>query len=353
MDRREAYLSIVDSFEKKYSFLGRQWAEEFLLSVASWNLQQYSSPQFRVRRHPLLFWGPGWIKSTLLTKAYDVLGPDLCTYMSDISRAAMRGSVMGNSFVTPATLLRPFAISTEFGQVIGGDTEIVQHLLNALEEGVVSVNLVKVSLLSAEEIARAQRDYNIVFTDKNTFTYRTNWVLMAGTYNRKFLVDNAFESRFIIMTPEKKLDTDLVKHVNRSGPFILDGEAVNTVRREVMLNKSMDARINLPEEIYDYKITMRDSGSIASHLLCKKWWGLKTTNDDAVALAKKLIKTREEVWKGAEDKVWESLEEGSKTIDELATDTGVSKRSVYYAIGKLGLRNSKELCPGGIIKYKI
>lgn len=60
MKRPEIYETIVDSFENKYSFLGKQFAEEFLLSVASSNIQKNSKPEFRVRRHLALFWPPAW-----------------------------------------------------------------------------------------------------------------------------------------------------------------------------------------------------------------------------------------------------------------------------------------------------
>lgn len=354
MDRKEVYNEIYNAFSKKYSWLGEQFAEEFLLSIASYNIQTYSSVDFRVRRHPLLFWSAGFGKSSLLKRAYEILGPGLCIMMSDVTQAALRGTVNNGVFISPFTLKKPFAVCTEFGQIVGGanNTDMVQSLLNILEEGIVTVSLAKISSLPMDSIKGLQDDYNIRFTDNNTFTYNTNWVLMAGTYNRKFLVDNAFQSRFVMVTPEKKLDSELIKHIHNSGPFVLSQDCLDTLRAEVMNPTPIDCMYKLPDEVYTYNLTMRDMGSILSSLLCKRWWGFEPTKEDAIALAERITKANENVWKSGTDKVFDALESEEKSVDELVADTGLSKRAVYNALKEL---RSVRVGPfeDGKIKHRI
>jgi hypothetical protein len=354
MEREEVYNEIEKAFTQKFSWLGKQFSEEFLLSCASYNIQQYSQPPFRVRRHPLLFWIPGWMKSSMLMKAYDLLGPELCTYMSDVTRAAMRGSVDGSHFVVPATLRRPFAICTEFGQMAGGDSEMIQHLLNALEEGVVNVNLIKIGAISIDEMQKAERDYNIKFADKNSFSYHTNWVLMAATYNKRFLIDNAFESRFSVMSPKRKLDSGLIKHVLNSGPFTVSLEAVETFREEITKPNPMESiSINLPEKVYDYTKTMRDVGLVVSTMLCKRWWGFEPSDSEIIQCAKNIIETRAKLWRSNKDKIWDALEEQPCSREELAAKTGLSLREVHDALYQLKLLYNPFICEDGVKRYEI
>ena len=355
MRRSEIYNEITNSFERKYSWLGKQFSEELLLSAASWNIQQYSSPDFRIRRHLLLFWPPGFLKSTLLMKASDLFSPQLCTVMSDVTLAALRGTVEAGSFVSPFTLKRPFSICSEFGQIVTGrENEVVQKLLNVMEEGVVTVSLGKIAYLTGEQREEASEKYGISFIDRNTFTYKTNWILIAGTYNKKFLVDSALESRFNIMIPEKKLDSDLTKHVNNSGQFILDEEVKAQFRHELLSNGIINiSSIKLPDEIYDNgnTITPRECGGLVSYIACRAWWNISTSKDEIIQMAETMKQRRQEIWLSAEDRVFNSIEHQAKGVDEIATELDVTTRTVYYALKKM--RAIRILTDDGDAKYRI
>lgn len=339
MKRSDIYDAVVEPFNKKYNFLGRQFAEELLLSAASWNIQQISKPDFRIRRHLMLFWQPGWVKTSLLLKAYDLFGPDLAIKLSDITVAALRGTVEFGRFVSPYTLKRPFSICTEFGQVISGakDEELVQKLLNVLEEGSVNVSLGKISSLSRAERERVEAEFPVQFIDNNTFHYTTNWVLLAGTYNKKFLVDSALESRFNFLIPEKKLDSGFTKFLVNSGRYEMSEEVAKSFRSEIVSKKEMVTNIKLPEEIYteDTNFSPRDSGMIISHVLCKAFWGKKLSKDDILDLAKNIRDAREKIWKSAEDKVFDCVFTTAKFPNQIAEETGLTERQVYYSIKKL------------------
>ena len=355
MERKEAYNEIVSSFKRKYGFLGEQFAEEFLLAVAGYNLQEYSNTEFRVRRHPLLYWAHGWLKSGLLMRAYEILGDDLCMMMSDITPAALRGTVEGGTFLVPFALKTPFAICTEFGQIISGSDsgEMIQKLLNLLEEGVVTVSLAKIARVSMEDIDNIEGKYNIKFKDNNTFTYKSNWVLFAATYNRKFLVDNAFESRFSVIAPKQRLGVNLIKHINESAPFTVSLEAIEVLRSSVKETTAVDWTVKMPDEAYQYLSNMRDSGSVLTKLMCLKWWGLKPTSDDAVFLAKELATQRDAIWMNTEDKMLDMLSKGDVSMSEFTEEIGVTSRTIQYAIIKLSLRNNKYKDEEGVMRWHL
>lgn len=345
LKRSKIFESIVNSFESKFSFIGKQFAEELLLSSASWNIQQVSQPDFRVRRHLMLFWPPGFLKSSLLVKGYDLLGSDLSTKLSDITVAALRGTVEFGRFVSPYTLKRPFSICTEFGQIISGhkDEELIQKLLNILEEGAVTVSLGKISSISNSERDRVMDEFPVTFIDANTFTYTTNWIMIAGTYNRKFLIDSALESRFNILVPDQPLSSKLTKHVINSPPFAYEPGVEDQFRNEVTSTEAIDTKIKIPTEVYDAddKFSPRDAGMIVSRILCMAWWGKKLANGDVVELAVNIKKNRDRIWKSTDDKVFDIILYKPRTFEEIkaelkAQGSDVSERQVYYSLKKIG-----------------
>ena len=334
--RKQIYDEVVDSFEKTYSFLGKQFAEEMLLTFASYNIQSFSNAPFRLRRHLMLCWGHSWIKTSLLTKAYEILGRNLCTYMSDISNAALRGTVDSGQFSVPYTLERPFAVCTEFGQLVSGgkDTELVQKLLNVLEEGMVEVSLGKIAFLSDSEREKAVHDWGVYFSSRNKFSYKTNWILMAATYDKKFLIDNALLSRFNVLYPKQPLDNKLTKHIMNSGGFKLNEEVKQKLREELIKDKPIETQIKLPQEIYELgeTITPRDCSSLASYILCRSWWNVGTSKDEIIQMAKEIVDSRDNVLKTADDKVFEAIEAEDKTAQDIAKETGYTSRQVYYSL---------------------
>lgn len=276
--------------------------------------------------------------SSLLYKGYELLGEGLCTTMTDISNAALRGTVEAGTFITPYTLKRPFSICTEFGQIVnaGESSDLVQKLLNVLEEGIVEVSLGKISHLTPSQREDAEKDHNIYFVDRNTFRYKTDWILMAATYNKRFLVDNALESRFNIVYPEQKLDSSLTRHIVNSGGFKLDEDIVYAFRKELLKKQEINTRIKLPDEVYEkYIVTPRDCGNVLSWILCRSWWNLKTSKDDILDKFESMQRSRVEVWKTSEDRVFDCIEMEAKTVNEIVKDITLSKKSIYTALARL------------------
>lgn len=332
-DRSEIYKEIVKSFEQSYVWLGRQVAEEALDSAASWNIQQHQPQKYRVRKHLLLYWEAGFLKSSLLMQIKNLLGDDKAMSISDFTVASLRGSVEGNTFVVPIPLKRPFAICTEFGQIINSShDDLIQQLLNLLEEGVATVSLSKISYLSQGVRDETIQKYPIHFIDDNTFTYNVNWVLMAGTYNQKFLIDSALESRFNIVIPEQKFDKKFTKKIINGKPFSLDLDVVDTFRR--MLDepyKKLNTTINLPDELFemeDLSLNLRQLGNLSSWVLTKRWWGIDITDKDIIDRAMKLYNTSKEIWQTETDKVITLLMNAEKTLEEIIQETNISPTRV-------------------------
>lgn len=332
MEKKEIYETIVKAFEDKYSWLGRQFVEEFLNSVASWNIQQFSNPDFRIRRHLLLFWPPGYIKSTLLMKGRDILGHEACGHISDVTSAAIRGSVDAGKFRVPVCLKHPITMCTEFGQMVNGESnELVQKLLNILEEGIVTVSLIKAGGLLPAERQKAIEKYGIEFDDDNNFTYTTNWILMAGTYNKKFLSDSALESRFIIMTPERKLDGELTKHINRSKKFVIEEEVKIALRNEMLSKWNVGDYKSpiLPDEIYtpEINLSVRESAGLISKVMALKWWGIEMSDEDIISAAKKIKSSSEDIWKSDEDRVFDCVFYEPKSVEDISKEIGISNKN--------------------------
>lgn len=350
--RRQVYDQVVKSFQDKYTWLGRQFAEEALLSLSSWNIQNFNdpnyvgdrdaemnwirtSPEYRARKHLLLFWQPGFIKSSLLLKLRDLLGNEICGSVTDVTTAAIRGSVESGRFKAPVCLKHPYTICSEFGQLVNtssDSSELIQKLLNILEEGRVNVSLVKVAQLLESERERAKREYGVKFDDENNFEYKTNWIMLAGTYNKKFMKDNALESRFNIMVPEKRFDADFTRYVCNAPAFDFPDEYKIALRNHLLDDTPMETKVYLPDEIHEAGLTMRDLSNLQSRVICSKWWGIDISDRDMITYAFKMKENQKSVWESEDDKVFNSVFMTPKTLEEVSKETGLPIRQVFISL---------------------
>lgn len=352
ISKQEVYEKTVEAFENKYTWLGKQFAEESMLSLSSWNIQNFNdptyhgirdqemnwvrkAPEFRARKHLLLFWSAGFIKSSLLIKLREILSSEICGSISDVSTAAIRGSVEAGRFKAPVCLKYPYTICSEFGQLVNNSSdssELIQKLLNILEEGRVSVSLVKVAQLLQSERERAIENYGIKFDDENNFEYKTNWVLMAGTYNKKFLKDNALESRFNIMIPTKHFDAGFTRHVCNAPAFEYPEEYALALRHHLLDDTPIDTKVYLPDEVHDAGLTMRDLSNLQSRVICMRWWGNTIKDSDIIKYAFKMKENQKSVWESEDDKVFNAVFMTPKTLNEVAKETGLSIRQVFISL---------------------
>lgn len=273
--------------------------------------------------------------SSLLLKLREILGSEMCGSITDVTTAAIRGSVESGRFKAPVCLKHPYTVCSEFGQLINSSSdssELVQKLLNILEEGKVNVSLIKVAQLLESERERAINTYGVKFDDDNNFEYTTNWVLMAGTYNKKFLKDNALESRFNIMMPERKFDASFTRYICSAPPFDLADEYKIALRNLLLDDTPMDTKVVLPLEVHEAGLTMRDLSNLQSRVICLRWWGVEMLDSEIIKYAYKMKENQKIAWESEEDKIFNCLFMTPKTLEEVAKETNLPIRQVFMAI---------------------
>jgi len=352
-ERKAIYKKIVNAFETKYSWLGRQAAEEMLLSVASWNIEKNSNTTgIRYRNHVMLAWERGWIKSTLMRKMAGLLGDEMVTTMGKVTDAALRGSVSGGSFNPPKPLKAPIVISTEFGQTKFED-ELLNMFLAMLEEGRTNVALNKVGNLTPQAKQNTKDKYGdaITFTDSNEFEVKCDFVFWGATYDPTMLSDGAMRSRFNVVTPEKNLNHEIIESVSQNS-FNLDKDVVRSFRKHVKSERPMQVDFDMPSHIYkDYKFNMREFRDTKAYMAARNWWGLDITPDVIEEFAEHMKESRRVATMSRHDRIFDLIFEDAKTLDELATKTNYERQEVYKILQDLMRSHNAMNTPEG--KYII
>ena len=338
---REIYEEIVNAFEGKYSWLGKQFAEEFLYVFASYCLHnKLRLDGERIRTHLLLYWQQGWLKSSLLSKVYSILGAENCELMSDITKAALRGSVEHQDkevvFIPPKVMRAPFIICTELGSITAKDSEDMNQLLLAmLEEGIITVDLVKFARLSDEQRKEIELAYNIYFNTRSSITYTVNSVVIAGTYNTKYVLDDAFISRWQIVYPMHELDSRLTQYVD-SNKFMINPKVIRELRRllkENVNNELLEKEwfTPLPDSVYSYttNLSPRLSRSLKFYKVARLFWDLEVSEDLLIKRLEYILYTQEKVKQTLEDVVIELLRKNNKmTFDMIKQQLQVTSKEL-------------------------
>ncbi len=354
MSPKEVYNEIVRAFEEKYSFIGRDFAERVLLTAASWNIQKTTKSFMRLNGHLLLMYRHGFLKSTLLRRFKQIMGDELCSITNSVRAASIRGSVYSHEgspvFIPPTVFDSPFIVCTEFGQVTGDETSgVVQELLNLLEEGETSVQLVKIASLPEEykiELEEKYKEYELDFYKINGFRYKTNTSWIVATNNYRVIRSYALESRFDTITySDKELTHELTKHVDRN-EWHIDEDAVYKLREYVKNRKFDKTKFELPDEIYSNNISPRESASLQRFGLSRLWWGIKTKVEDLIALFKKMRISTARSRSNISDIIMKLLEiHGELSSKEIIDLSGYARSSVYSTLN--------NLYENGLVKRKL
>jgi hypothetical protein len=334
--RKRLFREVVDTFKKKYSWLGHQTARELLLSAASWNLQEYSDPPFRYRTHVMLAWEKGWFKSTMLRKMSGILGDSMVTTAGKVTDAAIRGSSSGGQFTPPKVLKAPIMVSTEFGQTDFSD-ELLNIFLALLEEGETNISMNKIGGISDTQRKEVQKRYDdrVEFTDENEFDLKSNFVFWGGTYDPTKLEDDALRSRFNIVTPAKPLDYEVTKCADRNN-FYIDEEVVQEIRHELQNSKEMETTFTPPENLYEkYNLEPRESAPLQSYMACRNWWGLKVNPEVMENFIKELKRSRRLAKMSPEDRVYDLIFDNPMTYPELIDGTGYDRKDLFKILNNI------------------
>lgn len=333
--RRHLYEQIVNEFEQAYSWLGRQVAEEFLLAMASWNIDHYIKPDWRARQHILLFWKHGWLKSTLIKRFRDILGVKKSKLISDISNAALRGTVDKGDFIPPIVIQYPFICISELGKLTtAGDKDLVQTFLMVLEEGEGGASLAKIAKIKDDDREIISMKYPILFTDPTSFEYQTDAVFLCATYSAKFIEDVALQSRFNIVIPQRPLTGELSKYIEQHGKFNI---ADNT-KQELynLLNKPppMNFDYRLADEIYETDPSPRDISKLKSWAWSRMWWGYEVDDTFILARFNQDTKGQLEAQSNVEDKMVMMLERKPHSVSEICIALSCTSAYVYRIINR-------------------
>lgn len=339
MNNSEIFKDITNSFEHKHSWLGRQVCEEFLLSLASWNIQHWQKPDFRVATHKLFYWDRGWIKSSLLDMLYKLLDDRLAIRIADITRPAFRGSINTDGettdFIPPLPVLYFFIFIKELGSITSKKDDLVQEMLEQMESGEGSTRLVKFSRLSKEAKKEIEAKWPwIKFKDNATLTFKSDNVYIAATYKANYITDEAFAERFEVILPEKPLTSELTKWSDRHG-FILNPDTVASLNQRIVMQGRIISEPNLPDDLYDKErfLSHRGARNIRAFLMARDWWGLSTDNTLVYDRYTKMKLGQKRITMYEADKVAEALRQhGKSTLEELSTELNMPISRIRKAL---------------------
>ena len=338
-DRRQIFNQVVQAFGEKYSWLGAQASRELLMSVASWNLQQYSDPPMRYRNHIMLAWKRGFLKSTILRTMAKILGDNNCSVVGKVSDAAMRGSISGGSFSPPKPLRTPIVISTEFGQTDFSD-ELLNLFLALLEEGHTNIALNKIGALSESQRKNIQNEYDgkIEFKANNEFDLRSEFIFWGATYDPSKLSDDALRSRLNVVTPVKPLDYKITVAVDRS-PSVesqLSKTLVRDLRTEMNREKEFSTDFKPPEMLCQkHDVEPRESRDVQSYMASRNWWGLDCNPEVMEDYIKYMQKSRRVSTMTHEERVFDVVFDNPSTYEEIIEETGLTKKEAYKVLQRI------------------
>lgn len=338
-EREELFKKILEAYSEKYSWLGAQACRQMLISVATWNLEQYSNPPFRYRTHVMLAWDRGFLKSTMMREMADLLGEEMVSIIGKVSDAAMRGSVSGGKFTPPKPLRTPIVISTEFGQTDFND-ELLNLFLNLLEEGHTNIALNKIASLSENQKRNIENDHDnqIDFKANNEFDLRSNFVFWGASYDPTKLDDDALRSRFSVATPNKPLDHTITQAAD-SSPSVrsqLSGTLKRRLRKTVNSEKEYSTDFKPTPELYEkYNIIPRESRDIQSYMAARNWWGLKVNPEIMEEFIKHLKRSRRLSTMKPRDRVFDLIFDNPMSYSEIRERTGLDRQTIYKIVQQL------------------
>jgi hypothetical protein len=335
--------------EHKYSWLGRQVAEELLDSIACSVINRCYPVSFRANQHVLLIWDSGWFKSSLLSDFMSMMPNDYFGGIGKVTDAAFRGTIEANAkpgrrFVAPTSLLYDFLIVKEFGRGLTEEVQLKETLLTALEDQRVIVNLAKFSQLDDLERRGIEQQFlrdNLVWENDNTFQYRTSFSMWAANYNP--VEDPALLSRFNVVVPNRELDDELRNHVMMhpqllielepgiSPPYTGIREAVDSVMGSH--RPPLPMGFDLTSELAGIRgLTPRIHSTIIKKLLAAAWWGFWYDSDAIRGMAYSAISSKRVSQRDYTDAVIDKFKSGFFTLQQVADELGLSPHAVWKVL---------------------
>jgi len=203
-DKMHAVRRTLEYFEHCYSVIARYAVPQLLESLALIPVARKFN-LVRLRKHVLLYWSPGWLKSTLLQHfASFVQGIVRVNIEAAFSEAVVRGSAVRDMFIPPLAV-QDLVVIPELN-ISGINDEIMQVFLSALENDIITVRLVKLGEVIAEmddEQREELRREGIIIIPPNGIQYIPRMTVWAATHTLetiKLELKEAILSRFTIVS---------------------------------------------------------------------------------------------------------------------------------------------------------
>lgn len=346
------YKTIVNAMERKYSWLGRQVAEDLLDSIAMSVIDKCYDLPYRGNQHVLLIWDSGWFKSSMLSDFLSMMPSEYFGGIGKITDASLRGTVEtaakpGSRFVAPPVLDYDFLIVREFGEGLTEDNDLRQTLLTVLEDQVVNVSLAKFAQLDAIERTAVELRYGankFKWTSNSAFTYKTKVTLWCANYTP--VENEALLNRFNIVNPRAALDESLRDHVMMhpylelklepgvSPPFDNIRDAVDAM---MGANRPpLPVAFDLRGEFKGIRgLAPRTHSNVIKKILAAAWWGFWLDSDVVRGMAMEGIMAKTESLKRGDDDIIDMLKTGWHTINDIAAEKGVSHKAVWSLLNQI------------------
>jgi len=354
--RANVYDTILSTMEDGFGKLGKLAGQEIMVSYACTNMRMKSNYEYRYRRNLMLYWSHGWLKSTFLEIFYNLTERKYCKLLARISEAALCGTVRVNNknnraqFVPPAVLY-PILFITELGQV---KVELMQNFLNILAEGHNSVDLAAVNELTPVQKVQIEKKYGIKFDKSGSgFEYYCSPTVMVATYSRKYLMDNAMTSRFTVVMPDFRLDSDLAYDIEQSPEVILNDPHIKRAFNRFVFeedNPIDPSQIVMPDEGRDIPgLSPRIINEARMFRAGMEWWGQYVTDKDILKRMKRNVDIQNRIWTSNIDRIYNALQGNKMTVSEIVDSLGIPQATVYRVLRKL--RPELKVKRDGKVRY--
>ncbi len=323
--------------------------------------------RFRLRLNVLLFWERGWYKTAILKHVMRVSSHEIkINLLSQGSASALRGSFSEKKFIPPEFLISDVICALELAPLIGFDTENINILLTALEEGDVRVSLIKIP--NDAEAREEVEDYGAHLED-HRLSYRNRSVAFFATHTLDGVIPpmhrDAFLDRFMMchIPPEKierlkmfenwmeKIDVEFESRVR-----VWISDCIRNADRPNIAENLNWLREYFPRSIVK---TPRQLSDVTRLMIADKIMYPDSTNSERVRRMVVLLSNSGNYFPTPREMIADAIYNNPMTLPQLEVLTGTSKANVLGHCNRLKAEKLIDKIVSGrgrsktIIKYVI
>lgn len=305
--------------------------------------------KFRLRLNCLLYWEPGWYKTSVLKKISELFKYSLrINSLTQTSAAALRGSFNQDQFCPPEFLVSEMIFVYELAPLIDGDQDNLPLLLSALEEGEVRIALIKIPN-SAD--AREQVEEYDARIEHRRLCYQNNCTVLAATHTLDIIPLKhrvAFLSRFVVLyiAPED-IDRDSM-FSNYTTVIDESFEALISNWFQSLIDDAPEPDIDSIYNIvhnYEERTRMKDPrqvGDVVRLLIADFAFYSNSADNERIERVLAYVKGSEKYSMTTREIIAEAIYNNPTTLNELEIITGTSKANIKGHLNRLKARSFAE-----------